>query len=77
MMIDSYSGPVKSTHKESSMATLTIKQTPARNDKLRTTLRVAGYIGAALLLALMLGVLLSGGDWTLPMDPAVAASFTA
>ncbi|HWV18475.1 MAG TPA: hypothetical protein VNZ68_07870 [Rhodocyclaceae bacterium] len=59
------------------MATLTIKQALARNDKLHTTLRVAGYIGIALLLALMLGVLLSGGDWTLPMDPAVAASFTA
>lgn len=58
------------------MATLTIKRAPARNDKLRTTLRGAGYIGVALLLALMLGVLL-GGDWTLPMDPTVSASFTA
>src|SRR5690606_2866413 len=65
-----------STHKESSMATLTIKPAPARNDKLRTTLQVAGCIGVALLLALMLGVSL-GGDWPLPMDPAVAPGFTA
>lgn len=39
-------------------------------------LKVLAGIVAALLGALLLGALL-GGDWTLPMDPTVAASFTA
>lgn len=33
-------------------------------------------IGAALLAAVLVGALLSG-DWTLSMDPVVAATFTA
>lgn len=63
------------------MSTLSIQHVNDPNDKRVATLKVAGYAGIALLLALMLalmlGLLLSGGDWTLPMEPAVAANFTA
>jgi hypothetical protein len=34
-------------------------------------------IAAALLAALLLGSLLAGGGWTLPMDATTAAIFTA
>ncbi len=59
------------------MATRSIRQThDARHTRI-AILKVASGMGFALLLALTFGVLLAGGDWTLPMDPAVAASFTA
>lgn len=76
-MIDAYSGPVKSTHKEIRMTILTLAQIRPSQDTLAAVLEVAGYVGLALLLALMLGLLLSGSDWTLPMEPAIAAGFTA
>lgn len=41
---------------------------------------VSGFlirIAAALLAAMLLGSLLAGGDWTLPMDATTAAIFTA
>lgn len=59
------------------MATRTLKHIHDARHKRIAILKVAVCMGAALLLALTLGLLLSGGDWTLPMDPASAASFTA
>lgn len=59
------------------MATLSIKQQHHGIDKLGATAKVAAYMGIALLAALLFGLLLTGADWTLPMDPVIAASFTA
>jgi len=59
------------------MSTLSIQQAHKSANKLNASLRVAGYMAIALLAALLLGTLLSSGNWTLPTDPVIAASFTA
>ena len=56
------------------METLSIRATPHAPQTL--VLKVLGGIATALVAALLLGALL-GGDWTLPMEPAIAATFTA
>ena len=58
------------------MTTLLVRQQQPTRAKFIATLKVASYLGTALLVALLLGLLLSG-DWTLPMDLISAASFTA
>lgn len=55
------------------METLSIHHPPATH---AFALRAMAGVGAALLAAVLLGALLSG-DWTLSMDPVVAATFTA
>lgn len=75
MMFAPYSGPVKSPtctpHKERIMSTPNMSATQS------LVLGVLVRIAAALLAALLLGSLLAGGDWTLPMDATTAATFTA
>ncbi len=58
------------------MTTLLIKQQHPARGKLIAAAKVASYTGIALLVALLLGLLLSG-NWTLPMDLISAANFTA
>lgn len=58
------------------MTTLSIKHDAHTQVKLRAAFKVAAYVCIALLAALLLGTLLST-DWTLPMDPTIAATFTA
>jgi hypothetical protein len=77
-MFAPYSGAVKSMTcnlaKERIMETLSIHRLSAATYAL--ALRSLAGIGAALLVAALFGALLSC-DWTLSMDPVVAATFTA
>jgi hypothetical protein len=59
------------------MTTLSIRQSRNTGNKFRASIQVASYMGIALLSALLLGTLLSGSNWTLPVDPVAAANFTA
>lgn len=56
------------------METLSIRATQHAPQTI--VLKVLSGVAAALAAALLMGALL-GGDWTLPMDPSVAAAFTA
>lgn len=56
------------------MEALKISAAPQHTQAL--VLRTVAGIAVALLVAFLFGSLLSG-DWTLPMDPAIGAAFTA